>query len=143
MRITKNSGRGITLKVLEIGCIHIESQVFVVWPWHLFVKTELEEMKTIPIWVIFKRFPMELWDEERFSVVRNTVGNPLFTDTLIEDRKRTPYAKICVEIDMKCKYPNNVTVVVDTRKAYNLPIEYNWRPPKCDVWPYKGIMREK
>lgn len=94
---------------------------------------ELEEIKTIPIWVIFKHFPMELWDEEGFYVVRSAVGNPLFTDTLTEERKRMNYAHMCVEIDMNCKYPNNVTIVVDDRKAYNLSVEYNWRPPKCTI----------
>lgn len=65
-------------------------------------------------------------------MVGSAVGNPLFRDTLIEDRKRTSYVRICTEIDTKYKYPNNVTVIVDERKAYNLQVEYNWRPPKCD-----------
>lgn len=37
------------LKVLEIGCIHIASQWFVVRPWQLFFEADLEDMKTIPI----------------------------------------------------------------------------------------------
>lgn len=119
------------LRVLELGCLHIASQLFVVRAWQLFMEAEIEEMKTIPIWVIFKRFPMELWDEEGFSVVGSVVGNPLFTDTLTEERKRMSYARVCVEIDIKCKFPNNVTVVVDDTKGYNLPVEYNWRPPLC------------
>lgn len=68
---------------------------------------------------------MELWDEEGFSAVGSVVGNPLFTYRLTEERKTTSYARICVEIDTKCKYPNNITVVVDRRKAYNQPVEYN------------------
>lgn len=36
-----------------------------------------------------------------------------------------------MEIYTKCKYPNNIIVVLDERKAYNLPVEYNWRPPRC------------
>lgn len=92
-------------RVLETRCFHIASQLFVVKPWHLFVEMELEDMKTIPIWVIFKKFPMELWDEEGFSLVASVIGNPLFTDRLVEERKRTSYARICVEIDTNCKYP--------------------------------------
>lgn len=87
------------VRVLELGCLHIVSQLFVVRPWQLFVEAELEEMKTIPIWVIVKRFPMELWDEEGFSVVGSAVGNPLFTNTLTEKRRRTSRARICMEID--------------------------------------------
>lgn len=69
-------------KVLEIGCIHIASQLFVLIPWQLFMEAELEEIKTIPIWIIVKRFPIGLWDDKGFSVVVNAVGNPLFTDKL-------------------------------------------------------------
>lgn len=59
------------------------------------------------------------------------MGNPLFTDKLTEERKRTTYAKICVEIDTQCKYPETVIVIVDKFRAYNLPIEYNWRAQRC------------
>lgn len=90
-------------------------------------------MQMIPIWVIFKRFPMEMWDDEGFSLMGSPVGNPLFTDRLTEERKRTSFTRICVEIEVKCKYPNSVTVVVDEKKAYNLPVEYNWRPPMCST----------
>lgn len=45
------------LKVLELRCFHIASQLFIVRPWQLFVEVELEEMKNRTIWVFFKRFP--------------------------------------------------------------------------------------
>lgn len=48
-----------------------------------------------------------------------------------------------VEIDTKCEYPNKVIVVVDERKAYNLQVEYNWRPPKCDGYEVFGHTVEK
>lgn len=68
-------------------------------PWQLFMEAELEDMKTIPIWVIFKKFPMELWDDDGFSIVASVVENLLFTDILTEERKRTTYVRICVEIN--------------------------------------------
>lgn len=55
-------------KFLDMG---IASNLFVIRPWQLFVEAEIEEMKTIPIWVIIKRLPIELWDEDGFSVVRS------------------------------------------------------------------------
>lgn len=68
-----------------MGFFNITSQLFVVRPWQLFMEAELEDMKIIPIWVIFKRFQMELWDEEGFNIIGSSVGNPLFTDRLPED----------------------------------------------------------
>lgn len=91
-------------------------------------------MKTIPIWVIFKRLPIELGDEG-FSVVGSDIGIPLFTYTLT--------SRICVEIDTKCKFSNNVTMVVDNTKADNLPVEYNWRPPQCKHCDVSGHYDDK
>lgn len=85
---------------------------------------------------------MELWDDEEFNFVGSALGNPLLTDTLTENRKRTSYARIYVEIDTKCKYPNNVIVVVDDSKAYKLLVEYNWRLSKCDVCEVFGHTKE-
>lgn len=60
----------------------MSSLLFVIRSWQLFLKAKLEKMHMIPICVIFKRFLMELWDEEGFSVVGSVVRNPLFTDML-------------------------------------------------------------
>lgn len=85
---------------------------------------------------------MEIWDEEEFSIVGSVVGNPLFIDRITEERKNMTYARICVEIDTNCNFPNTVTVFVDNRRAYNLLIEYNWRPQKydkCDSFGHTGL----
>ncbi|KAF5193984.1 hypothetical protein FRX31_016428, partial [Thalictrum thalictroides] len=55
--------------VLEMGSFHVASQLVVIRPWKLFVETEGEELRTIPIWVLFKSFPMDLWDNKGFSMV--------------------------------------------------------------------------
>ncbi|KAF5195235.1 hypothetical protein FRX31_015178, partial [Thalictrum thalictroides] len=93
--------------VLDIGSFHVASQLFVVRPWKLFVEAETEELKTIPIWVLFKKLPIELWDRKGFSQVGSAIGRPLFADKPTEDRSRTSYARLCIEVDLKCKYPNH------------------------------------
>ncbi|KAF5204181.1 Zinc knuckle (CCHC-type) family protein [Thalictrum thalictroides] len=117
--------------VLDIGSFHVASQLFVVRPWKLFVEAETEELKTIPIWVLFKKLPIELWDRKGFSQVGSAIGRPLFADKPTEDRSRTSYARLCIEVDLKCKYPNHVDVVVDQKKVIRVAVEYNWRPTKC------------
>lgn len=76
-------------------------------------------------------------------MVGSALSNPLFINTLTKERKRMNYARVCVEIDTKCKYPSNETVVVDDRKAYNLPIEYYWRLPKCTLCEVFGHTLER
>ncbi|KAF5191438.1 hypothetical protein FRX31_018975 [Thalictrum thalictroides] len=63
--------------LLEMGSFHVTSQLVVIRPWKLFVEIESEEFTTIPIWVLFKQFPMDLWDSKGFSMVGSTVGRPL------------------------------------------------------------------
>lgn len=51
-------------KVLDMGSLHIESNLFVIRPWWLFVEAKIEEIKRIQIWPIVKRLLVELWDED-------------------------------------------------------------------------------
>ncbi|KAF5177666.1 hypothetical protein FRX31_032747, partial [Thalictrum thalictroides] len=135
-------------QVLELGSLHIASQLFILRPRKLFVEAEFNDLKTIPIWVVMKRFPMELWDDEGFGRVASTIGKPLFVDKLTESMTRTSYARVCVEIDTKCTYPKHATVVLDEQLTFNIPFEYNWKPQKrarCDVFGHndQGCPKKK
>ncbi|KAF5175150.1 hypothetical protein FRX31_035264, partial [Thalictrum thalictroides] len=44
---------------------------------------------------------------------------------------RTSYARVCVEIDTKCTYPDHATVVLDEQRTFKISFEYNWKPNKC------------
>ncbi|KAF5185911.1 Rna exonuclease [Thalictrum thalictroides] len=74
---------------------------------------------------------MELWDRKGFSKVGSTIGVPLFVDKLTEERRRTAYARMCIEVDTNCKFHKDVTVVLDQKKACTILVEYNWKPPRC------------
>ncbi|KAF5200471.1 hypothetical protein FRX31_009942, partial [Thalictrum thalictroides] len=58
-------------------------------------------------------------------------GLSLFVDKLTEERKITSYARVCIEVDTKCKFQKEVMVVLDKKKAFKIPVEYNWKPTKC------------
>ncbi|KAF5199969.1 hypothetical protein FRX31_010444, partial [Thalictrum thalictroides] len=77
--------------VLEMGSLHIASQLFILRPWKLFIEAEFNDLKTIPIWVVMKKFPMELWDDEGFGRVASTIGTPMFVDKLTETMAKTSY----------------------------------------------------
>ncbi|KAF5178600.1 hypothetical protein FRX31_031815, partial [Thalictrum thalictroides] len=125
-------GRSVNvISSLDLGSFFIASQLFVIRPWKLFVENEAEELKTLPIWVVLKRFPMEMLDAEGFNMVGSTIGEPLFTNQPTKTMSRTSFARVYIKVDTKCKYPKEVTVVLDQRKAITIPIEYNWKPPIC------------
>lgn len=98
------------VKVLEIGCFHIASQLFVVRLWQLLVEEKLEEMKTILFGLYSNVFRQSCGTRKDLVLYEVRWATPYLQIT--EERKRMGYARIRVEIDTKCKYPNNMTVVV-------------------------------
>ncbi|KAL5706225.1 hypothetical protein ACHQM5_024423 [Ranunculus cassubicifolius] len=116
---------------IDMGNFHIASQVFLVRQWEPFVEADINNLKTIPIWILLKNYPMEMWDDEGFSSVASAVGEPLFVDKLTEEKKRTEYARVCVEVHVDDKYPDVIPIIIDNKKAISINVEYNWRPPKC------------
>ncbi|KAF5177885.1 hypothetical protein FRX31_032529 [Thalictrum thalictroides] len=44
---------------------------------------------------------------------------------------KTSYARVCIEVDTKCTYPDHATVVLDEKRTFKIPFEYNRKPQKC------------
>ncbi|KAL5699693.1 hypothetical protein ACHQM5_030562 [Ranunculus cassubicifolius] len=86
-------------KVLEKGSFFIASFVFYIRPWRLFVEQDIKELSTVPIWVLFERFPIVLWDKEGFSRVGSAIGTPLFLDRHTAQKQSSNFARICIEIE--------------------------------------------
>ncbi|KAL5725828.1 pectinesterase [Ranunculus cassubicifolius] len=118
-------------QALEFGNFHIASQLFLVRPWKLFVEADLKNLETIPIWVLFKKIPEELWDDEGFSRVASAIGRPLYADRKTELKTKTDYARICIEVKATSTFPTAIPVVVDKKRVFRVSAEYNWRPPRC------------
>ncbi|KAL5715721.1 hypothetical protein ACHQM5_017505 [Ranunculus cassubicifolius] len=115
---------------LEVGSFHIASQLFIVQSWKPFIEMDLHQLKTIPIWVMFHKFPPELWNTLGFSQVASAIGRPMYPDKLTESKDPSSYARICVEIDTDCSFPGQVPVLIGEREV-NIKVEYKWKPPLC------------
>ncbi|KAL5714608.1 hypothetical protein ACHQM5_016544 [Ranunculus cassubicifolius] len=118
-------------QALEMGNFHIASQLFLVRPWKLFVEADLKNMETLPIWVLFKKVPEELRDDDGYSRIASAIGEPLFTDRKTEMKANPEYARICIEVKASSSFPKMVPVVVDKRRVFHIDVEYNWKPPNC------------
>ncbi|KAF5192978.1 hypothetical protein FRX31_017436 [Thalictrum thalictroides] len=75
---------------------------------------EFNDLKTIPIWVVMKKFPIELWDDEGFGRFASTIGTPMFVDKLTETMARTSYAR---------KKKSGDKVWVQTRAMISIDVE--------------------
>ncbi|KAF5181386.1 hypothetical protein FRX31_029027 [Thalictrum thalictroides] len=70
------------------------------------------------------------WKNKEFSM--KPYGNCSYTFEFIneDDRRKA----LDTEIDPKCTYPEDVSIVLDERKAIQVQLEYNWKPPRKQVW---------
>ncbi|CAH9135063.1 unnamed protein product [Cuscuta epithymum] len=73
-----------------------------------------EEFLKVPIWVKFPFLPMQVWDEEVISEIASRVGLPLTTDRVTQEKARSNFARVLIEVDaskpsplrLRIKMPN-------------------------------------
>lgn len=40
---------------------------------------------------------------------------------------------MCIEIDIDFKFPESIPLMIDGKIVLELPVEYQWKPPRCEV----------
>ena len=86
----------------------------------------------ISIWVKFFNIPLEYWTVTSLGYIASAVGIPLHLDTLTENHSRLSYARICIEVDVNCTFPNTALLALGNGTYSTIRIEYPWVPQKCD-----------
>ncbi|KAF6162690.1 hypothetical protein GIB67_022349 [Kingdonia uniflora] len=119
-------------KVLELGSQHVASRPFVIREWRPFIEYEPIDLKTIPLWVIFKEIPEQFWNSDGLGLIASAVGKPMFLDKVTEENKKRAFARICVEVGADNILPKKVNVLVDEAYTIEIPAEYNWLLTKCE-----------
>ncbi|KAF6171753.1 hypothetical protein GIB67_007274 [Kingdonia uniflora] len=125
-------------KVLELGSQHVASRPFVIREWRPFIEYEPIELKTIPLWVIFKEILEQFWNSDGLGLIASAVGKPMFLDKATEENKKRAFARICVEVGADNILPKTVNVLVDEAYTIEIPVEYNWLPTKCEDYVLFG-----
>lgn len=104
---------------------------FTVQLWHPSIN--LSEMKLVhaPVWVLFKKVPLELWSLLGFSTMASAVGFPVHS----EHSELKPYTngvvKLRVVIELDKPHPSSVRVTDKLGNSVHLPVEFLKIPPKC------------
>ncbi|XVF45289.1 hypothetical protein PTKIN_Ptkin02bG0193700 [Pterospermum kingtungense] len=70
-------------------------------------------MNKSSVWLHLWNVPLELFTRKGLSYIANAIGNPLYMDNTTAERKKLVYAKVCVEIDVARKIPQDIKVVLD------------------------------
>lgn len=84
-----------------------------------------------------------MWNPKGIGMIARFLGIPLLTDNNTFERSRMSFATVCVEIDIDFDYPTEISVVIDGNEALKVPVEYTWKPPKCQTCKIFGHSESK
>lgn len=126
---------------LDVGFWHSGNCSFTAMLWHPSIN--LSDMKLLhaPVWVLFKKVPIELWSLLGFSTMASAVGFPVHSE--YPDLK--PYTngvvKLRVVIELGKIRPSTVRVTDKLGNSVTLPVEFQKLPPKCGACGEFGHLR--
>lgn len=120
-------------QALELGSFLISNKLFTLRPWSHLIEKLIADIKTVPVWVKFFGVPLHMWNSDGLSLIASYLGIPLLADDCTINQTRLSYARICIEIDIDFDYPASIPLLIDGKFYFDLPVEYQWRPPKCDT----------
>lgn len=117
--------------VLEVGCWQAGNCLFSVSAWSPTASLTPLKLVSLPIWVILKDVPPQLYSLPGLSTIASGIGEPLHT----EKHQLPPLTvdtRIKVEILLKKNLPQSVLVADDDGNEVRVWVEYPRLPPKCD-----------
>ena len=117
--------------VLENGPWYLLGRPIILCFWKPGMEMLNVQITSLPIWVKFFNIPLEYWTVTSLGYIASVVGIPLHLDTLTENHSRLSFARICIEVDVNCTFPNYALLDLGNGKYSTIRIEYPWVPHKC------------
>ncbi|XP_070019473.1 uncharacterized protein [Nicotiana sylvestris] len=68
--------------------------------WTMNFDFDIEDLKTIPIWVKLPNLPLVCWSANALSKIRSGLGQLIYVDACTTNANRISYARILIEIDV-------------------------------------------
>lgn len=119
--------------MLENGPWFVAQRPLLLKKWMSGITFDKISSSKIPLWIILKGIPMELFTIEGINLIANGVGVPLFMDKATELRRRLSFARVCVEVDLANSLPSSVQVDIEDFGGIKVTVEYPWRPRYCSI----------
>lgn len=126
---------------LDIGFWHSGNCSFTALLWHPSIN--LSDMKLLhaPVWVLFKKVPVELWSLLGFSTMASAVGFPVHSEYPDVKPFTNGVVKLRVVIELEKPRPSVVRVTDKLGNSVYLPVEFQKIPPKCSACGDYGHLR--
>lgn len=117
--------------VMENGPWFIGKNLFVVQRWHHSLSGGSINLKTIPLWFIFRNIPMHLYNNTCLSYIASAIGKPLYMDRGTQSQSHLDFARICIEVDFDDAIPTVLKVNAGDGHLVEIPVVVPWMPHKC------------
>ena len=117
--------------VMENGPWYIVGRSIILRVWQPGMEMLNIQLTSLPIWVKFYNIPLEYWTNTCLGCIASAVWKPLHMDSLIENRTRLSFARICIEVDLSSKFPKTARLNLGNGKCTTIRIEYPWVPQNC------------
>ncbi|GJS03256.1 zinc knuckle CX2CX4HX4C containing protein [Tanacetum coccineum] len=102
-----------------------------------------EELTRILIWVKLHDVPIQAFEEDGISLITTFIGKPVMLDSYIssmcnESWGRSNFARCLIKVNLKADLVDVITIGIpslsgDGFTKETIPVEYEWRPPRCDM----------
>lgn len=106
--------------------------------WHVAFDPELEQLNLRHLWELFPAFPIELWCEEIFIGLANTLGRFIRLDKNMLYGVDKRHAEVMIELDVSCGLLAEVDLVLD-RRVFRQKIDYLHILFRCDYCKIRAI----
>ncbi|XP_062170376.1 uncharacterized protein LOC133876108 [Alnus glutinosa] len=125
-------------EILESKIWHVSNKPLILRKWQPGMQLLKLNLSSVLVWVKIMHLPIEYWTPKGLSYVASGIGNPIFADKVIEERKRLGFARVLVEIDVDSTCPKELTICRNNGAVINVGVEYPWLPPKCSTCGHFG-----
>ncbi|GAA0151020.1 hypothetical protein LIER_09831 [Lithospermum erythrorhizon] len=85
----------------------------------------------IPLWVKFYDVPLRYWIASGLSKIASKLGRPLYTNQFTCERSRASYARILVEVDIRCAPIHEFPVHLPRGIIHTQRVSYEDFPDFC------------
>ncbi|XP_059654737.1 uncharacterized protein LOC132301505 [Cornus florida] len=90
-------------------------------------------VSSLPIWVKIFGLPLHYWTSSGFSLVVSAIGKPIFANIYTEEKSKTRFVKLCIEINTNSHFPATLNLQLNSGIMASLRFEYLHCPPSCSL----------
>ncbi|GJW76789.1 zinc knuckle CX2CX4HX4C containing protein [Tanacetum coccineum] len=138
--------------VLDGGPWLIRKSLIILKKWSMDTRLLKEELTRIPIWVKLHDVPIQVFEEDRISLIATFIGKPVmldsYTSSMCNDSwGRSSFARCLIEVNSEADLVDVVTIGIpslsgDGFTKETIHVEYEWRPPRCDICKIFGHVHD-